>query len=51
MAQYRELTDGTGVYRIGVRDEGFVIDVETTATGFDGDENTDWEELAEYKRT
>lgn len=50
MAQYRELTDGTATYRIGVRDTGFVIDVELDATGFDGTENVNWEELAEFKR-
>jgi hypothetical protein len=48
--QYRTLTDGTDTYRIGVRDTGFVVDVEITETGFDGDKNTDWEELVEYKR-
>jgi hypothetical protein len=50
MAQYRILTDTTSTFRIGVRDTGFVIDQTITETGFSGDENIDWEELAEYKR-
>lgn len=49
MAQYIEYTDGTDTYRDGVRDGAYVIDVELTATGFDGEEDTDWKNLEEKK--
>lgn len=32
-------------YRIGIRDSQLQIDKELTATGFDGVENTDWENV------
>ena len=36
-------------WRDGVRDGAYVRDIVLTATGFSGVENTDWEEVAEYK--
>jgi len=49
--QYREYVDPiTGdIYRDGVRDGKFVLDKELTATGFDGAEDTDWENLDEIE--
>lgn len=32
-------------YRTGIRSDQYVIDKELTATGFSGDENTDWENV------
>lgn len=43
--RYREFTYGGYTYRTGVRDGVFVLDKELTSTGFDGDENTDWENI------
>lgn len=43
--QYGTYTDGTYIYRDGVRDTEYVIDVALTATGFSGDEYTDWKNL------
>jgi hypothetical protein len=45
MAQYVEYTDGSTNCRDGVRDNAYVIDIELTATGFDGTEDVDWENL------
>jgi len=45
MAQYGTYTDGTYIYRDGVRSGDYVIDVALTATGFSGSENTDWKNL------
>lgn len=57
MAQYTIYEDPiTGdIYRDGVRDGKFVIDVALTPLGFDGDESTDegvtgdWLKLKEYE--
>jgi hypothetical protein len=49
MDQYKEFTKDGSTFRIGVRGGAFVVDVELTATGFDGVENTDWENLEEIK--
>jgi hypothetical protein len=35
--------------RVGVRDTAFVIDQTITEIGFDGSEDTDWENLQEIK--
>ena len=43
--QYGTYTDGTYIYRDGVRSGEYVIDVALTATGFTGSENTDWKNL------
>jgi len=51
MAQYIEYTDGATTYRDGVRNTKFVIDVELTETGFDGVEDTDWENVASWPET
>jgi uncharacterized protein (TIGR02145 family) len=45
MVQYRKLKDSVRTYRDGVRDAGFMLDVELTTTGFAGTENTDWENV------
>lgn len=47
--QYRQFEDPvTGTkYREGVRNGKFVIDKALTATGFDGEEGTDWENIEE----
>lgn len=50
MAQYRIYKDLISTYRIGVRDESFVFDKTLTATGFDGTENADWENLTSFKK-
>lgn len=42
---YFYFTDGITKYRIGVRDSKFVLDKALTGTGFEGIENTDWENL------
>lgn len=44
MAQYIEFTDGTDTFRMGVRDQSYVIDKELNDNpGFDGGiENVDW---------
>lgn len=46
MAQYQIYTDGTTTMRDGIRENDgqaqYVIDVAVTATGFDGEEDTDW---------
>lgn len=49
MAQYRIFSDGTNKFRMGVRNENFVIDKALTETGFNGDENTDWENIEQSK--
>ena len=36
-------------FRIGVRDAELCIDQTITATGFDGEEDTDWEKLTGFK--
>jgi len=36
------------IYRDGVRDGAYVIDIVLTETGFDGVEDTDWENLQSY---
>jgi len=45
MAQYGTYTDGTYIYRDGVRSGEYVIDVVLTSSGFSGTENTDWKNL------
>lgn len=45
MAQYGTYTDGTYIYRDGVRSGEYVIDVALTSSGFSGTENTDWKNL------
>ena len=49
--QYRIYTDPvTGdIYRDGVRDGKFVVDKALTATGFDGTEGVDWENIQEVE--
>lgn len=42
MEQYREYTDGIDIFRDGVRDGKWVIDVALTVLGFSGVEDTDW---------
>ena len=42
---YTYYTDGTIIYRKGVRSGTFVIDKALTSTGFRGIENTDWTNL------
>lgn len=44
---YVMLTDGSANFRIGVRDSKFVVDKALTETGFNGTENSDWENLSE----
>jgi hypothetical protein len=44
-SQYRYLDDETVFYRKGIRDDVYAVDVALTPTGFDGNENTDWENL------
>ena len=41
------LTDGTTIFRLQVREGALFLDQATTATGFDGDEDTDWENIWE----
>lgn len=41
-AQYVLYTDGTTLFRDGVRDGAFVTDKALTATGFAGTEGVDW---------
>lgn len=50
MAQYVIYTDGSTYFRDGVRDGAFVVDVAITEQGFDGEKDTDWEELNETKK-
>lgn len=40
-----DIDDGVEGYRQIVRDGYYCIDVELSETGFDGDENTDWENI------
>ena len=49
--QYREYVDPVtdDVYRDGVRDGKFVVDKALTATGFDGTEDVDWENITEIE--
>lgn len=55
MEQYRLYTDGSYVYRDGVRNGKFVIDKELRGLGFSGSESTDegatgdWMNLKEYE--
>ena len=44
-----ECTGATGVWRVGVRDGYWVMDAATSETGFDGEENTDWENVEQHK--
>jgi len=39
------IDDGVEGYRHVIRDEAYCIDHELTETGFDGTENTDWENV------
>lgn len=45
MVQYRYYSDGVDTFRDGVRNGSYVIDKALTALGFDGEEDTDWENL------
>jgi hypothetical protein len=45
MAQYVIYTDGVDTCRDGIRDGDYVVDIELTDLGFDGVEDTDWENL------
>lgn len=47
MEQYYLCTDGTVIFRFGVRDLAYVVDRTITTLGFSGSENTDWENLKE----
>ena len=47
--QYRYYTDGVGTYRDGVRNGMFVVDKELTPLGFDGVEDTDWENIETHE--
>ena len=49
--QYREYKDPItdDIYRDGVRDGKFVVDKALTATGFDGIEGIDWENISEIE--
>lgn len=40
---YKEIVDPTSRFRITSRDNYYVIDIELTALGFNGVEDTDWE--------
>ena len=42
VTQYKLYTDGSAIWRKGVRDNAFVWDVTLTGTGFSGAEDTDW---------
>lgn len=46
-----ELSDGTSTFRVQVRGTKLFFDVELTATGFSGDENTDWISISESSVT
>jgi len=41
--QYVEYSDGSSIWRIGVRDASVCWDVELDAIGFDGIEDVNWE--------
>ena len=44
--QYDEFTDSSGyTWRRGVRGSNWVLDVTLTALGFEGVQNTDWEQV------
>lgn len=43
--QYIYYTDGTYYWRKGVRNSEYVIDKTLTATGFNGSEGIDWENV------
>ena len=43
--QYYLVTDGSTIYRKGVRNQAFVIDIALTALGFGGIEDIDWQNL------
>jgi len=45
--QYFVMTDGTTQWRIGVRNGKCIRDRTLTATGFDGVEDDDWENIIE----
>lgn len=44
-SQYYSFTDGSIIYRIGVRGTAYVRDRTLTATGFSGIEGVDWENI------
>lgn len=44
-SQYLVYTDGTGIWRKGVRDANFVFDHTLTPLGFSGEVDTDWENV------
>jgi len=41
--QYTEYSDGSSIWRLGVRDAYVCWDVELDATGFEGVEGVNWE--------
>lgn len=43
--QYKYFSDGTEIWRKGVRDTYFVLDKALTILGFNGAEDTDWENV------
>ena len=43
--QYVYYSEGISIFRKGVRDTSFVKDVAITELGFDGEENTDWQNI------
>lgn len=40
---------GLGVFRVGVRDQNWVLDEELTGTGFSGTEGVDWINIEKHK--
>jgi len=51
MEQYYLCTDGTVIFRFGVRSDAYVVDRTLTVTGFSGTEDIDWENLKELTLT
>jgi hypothetical protein len=41
--QYLSYTDGSSIWRVGLRNSSVCWDVALTPTGFNGAEDTDWE--------
>ena len=46
-AQYRYYTTTSSSFRTGIRNDKFMTDKTLTDIGFDGVENTDWENIVE----
>ena len=47
--QTRRYSDATAKFRLRNDGDALRVDKALTATGFDGDENTDWESLVPYE--